>query len=118
MKVELFFMFLCLSIIFISFMTYNVNEYMGNSLELKEINSQRKTELIDIPASINYIIPINNKYIIAFEYQPKFYLFNLYLNNKIDNDRIFLINIENNDYNEIKINNFPENVPFHPHSCG
>ena len=116
MKVELFFMFLCLSIIFISFMTYNVNEYMGNSLELKEINSQRKTELIDIPASINYIIPINNKYIIAFEYQPKFYLFNLYLNNKIDNDRIFLINIENNDYSEIKINNFPENVPFHPHS--
>ena len=116
MKVELFFMFLCLSIVFISFMTYNVNEYMGNSLELKEINSQRKKELIDIPASINYIIPINNKYIIAFEYQPKNYIFNLYLNNKIDNDRIFLINIENNEYIEIKINNFPENVPFHPHS--
>ena len=116
MKVELFFMFLCLSIVFISFMTYNVNEYMGNSLELKEINSQRKRELIDIPASINYMIPINNKFIIAFEYQPKNYIFNLYLNNKIDNDRIFLINIENNEYIEIKINNFPENVPFHPHS--
>ena len=116
MKVELFFMFLCLSIVFISFMTYNVNEYMGNSLELKEINSQRKKELIDIPASINYMIPINNKFIIAFEYQPKNYIFNLYLNNKIDNDRIFLINIENNEYIEIKINNFPENVPFHPHS--
>ena len=116
MKVELFFMFLCLSIVFISFMTYNVNEYMGNSLELKEINSQRKKELIDIPASINYMIPINTKFIIAFEYQPKNYIFNLYLNNKIDNDRIFLINIENNEYIEIKINNFPENVPFHPHS--
>ena len=116
MKVELFFMFLCLSIVFISFMTYNVNEYMGNSLELKEINSQRKKELIDIPASINYMIPINNKFIIAFEYQPKNYIFNLYLNNKIDNDRIFLINIENNEYIEIKINNFPENVPFHPQS--
>ena len=116
MKVELFFMFLCLSIVFISFMTYNVNEYMGNSLELKEINSQRKRELIDIPSSINYMIPINNKFIIAFEFQPKNYIFNLYLNNKIDNDRIFLINIENNEYIEIKINNFPENVPFHPHS--
>ena len=116
MKVELFFIFLCISIPFISFMTNNVNEYMGNSLELKEINSQRKKELIDIPASINYMIPINNKFIIAFEYQPKNYIFNLYLNNKIDNDRIFLINIENNEYIEIKINNFPENVPFHPHS--
>ena len=62
------------------------------------------------------MIPINNKFIIAFEYQPKNYIFNLYLNNKIDNDRIFLINIENNEYIEIKINNFPENVPFHPHS--
>ena len=77
MKVELFFIFLCISIPFISFMTNNVNEYMGNSLELKEINSQRKKELIDIPASINYMIPINNKFIIAFEYQPKNYIFNL-----------------------------------------
>ena len=58
MKVELFFIFLCISIPFISFMTNNVNEYMGNSLELKEINSQRKSSLIDIPTSINYIIPI------------------------------------------------------------
>ena len=116
MKVELFFMFLCLSIVFISFMTYNVNEYMGNSLELKEINSQKKFSSIEIPTSINYIIPINNKYLIANEYKPETYLFNLYLNNKVDNDRIFSINIENNEFNEIKLNNFPERVPFHPHS--
>ena len=116
MKVELFFIFLCISVFFISYMTYNINEYMGNSLELKEINSQRKFSLIDIPTSINYIIPINNKYLIANEYKPETYLFNLYLNNKVDNDRIFSINIENNEFNEIKINNFPERVPFHPHS--
>ena len=116
MKVELFFIFLCISIPFISFMTNNVNEYMGNSLELKEINSQRKSSLIDIPTSINYIIPINDKFLIASEYKPEAYIFNLYLNNKIDNDRIFSINIENNEFDEIKINNFPERVPFHPHS--
>ena len=116
MKVELFFMFLCLSIVFISFMTYNVNEYMGNSLELKEINSQKKFNSINIKKYINYIIPINNKYLIANEYKPETYLFNLYLNNKVDNDRIFSINIENNEFNEIKLNNFPERVPFHPHS--
>ena len=97
-------------------MTYNINEYMGNSLELKEINSQKKFNSINIPTSINYIIPINNKYLIANEYKPETYLFNLYLNNKVDNDRIFSINIENNEFNEIKLNNFPERVPFHPHS--
>ena len=116
MKVELFFIFLCISVLFISYMTYNINEYMGNSLELKEINSQKKFNSINIPTSINYIIPINNKYLIANEYKPETYLFNLYLNNKVDNDRIFSINIENNEFNEIKINNFPERVPFHPHS--
>ena len=116
MKVELFFIFLCISVLFISYMTYNINEYMGNSLELKEINSQKKFSSIDIPTSINYIIPINNKYLIANEYKPETYLFNLYLNNKVDNDRIFSINIENNEFNEIKLNNFPERVPFHPHS--
>ena len=116
MKVELFFIFLCICVLFISYMTYNINEYMGNSLELKEINSQKKFSSIEIPTSINYIIPINNKYLIANEYKPETYLFNLYLNNKVDNDRIFSINIENNEFNEIKINNFPERVPFHPHS--
>ena len=116
MKVELFFIFLCISVLFISYMTYNINEYMGNSLELKEINSQKKFSSINIPTSINYIIPINNKYLIANEYKPENYLFNLYLNNKVDNDRIFSINIENNEFNEIKLNNFPERVPFHPHS--
>ena len=116
MKVELFFIFLCISVLFISYMTYNINEYMGNSLELKEINSQKKFSSINIPTSINYIIPINNKYLIANEYKPETYLFNLYLNNKVDNDRIFSINIENNEFNEIKLNNFPERVPFHPHS--
>ena len=116
MKVELFFIFLCISVLFISYMTYNINEYMGNSLELKEINSQKKFNSINIPTSINYIIPINNKYLIANEYKPETYLFNLYLNNKVDNDRIFSINIENNEFNEIKLNNFPERVPFHPHS--
>jgi predicted metalloprotease len=54
--------------------------------------------------------------LIANEYRPETYLFNLYLNNKVDNDRIFSINIENNEFNEIKLNNFPERVPFHPHS--
>ena len=114
MKVELFFVFLCFCVVFISFMTYNVNEYMGNTLELKEINSQRKGKILEIPSTINNIIPFNNKYLIALEYKPDIYIFDLYLNNKIENERIYSINIENEEYVEIKINNFPENIPFHP----
>ena len=114
MKVELFFVFLCFCVVVISFMTYNVNEYMGNTLELKEINSQRKGKILEIPSTINNIIPFNNKYLIALEYKPDIYIFDLYLNNKIENERIYSINIENEEYVEIKINNFPENIPFHP----
>ena len=116
MKIELFFLFLCFSAVLISYMTYNINEYNGNSLELQEINSQKKNYTIDIPTSFNNMIQINNKYLIACEYKPEMYIYNLYLRNKIQNEKIYLINIENNQYKEIAINNYPESVPFHPHS--
>ena len=116
MKIELFFLFLCFSAVLISYMTYNINEYNGNSLELQEINSQKKNYTIDIPTSFNNMIQINNKYLIACEYKPEMYIYNLYLRNKIQNEKIYLINIENNQYKEIAINNYPESVPLHPHS--
>ena len=116
MKIELFFVFLIASTILISYMTYNINEYNGNSLELQEINSQRKNYTIDIPTTLNYLIPINNKYLIGCEYKSEMYNKNLYLNEKIENEKIFSINIENNEYKEIKLNNYPENIPFHPYA--
>ena len=116
MKIELFFLFLCASGILISYMTKNINEYSGNSFELKEINSLQKNYTIDIPTSLNYLIPINNKYLLGCEYRPDVYNKNLYLIDKIENEKIYSINIENNEYKEIKINNFPESVPFHPHA--
>jgi len=116
MKIELFFVFLVANTILISFMTYNINEYNGNSLELQEINSQKENYTINIPTTMNYLIPINNKYLIGCEYKSEMYIKNLYLNDKIENEKIFSINIENNEYKEIKLNNYPENVPFHPHA--
>ena len=115
MKIELFFLFLCASGILISYMTKNINKYSGNSFELREINSLQKNYTIDIPTSLNYLIPINNKYLLGCEYRPEVYNKNLYLIDKIENEKIYSINIENNEYKEIKINDFPESVPFHPH---
>ena len=60
MKLGLFFIILCFSIGIISYMTYNINEYMGNSLELREINSSnKKCHTINIPTTFNHLIPLN-----------------------------------------------------------
>ena len=69
MKIELFFIFLCSVILFISYMTYNINLYMGYSLDLKEINSQKKNHKIEVPTTINNLIKIKEKYLIACEFK-------------------------------------------------
>ena len=66
--------------------------------------------------TINNMIPINNKYILACEYKPKIYIQNLHLTDKIDNEKLYLINTENNEYEEILLKDYPENIPFHPQS--
>ena len=116
MKIELFFIFLCSVILFISYMTYNINLYMGYSLDLKEINSQNKNYKIEVPTTINNLIKIKEKYLIACEFKPlDLYINNLYLRNIIENEKIYLINTENEKFSEIKIKKFPDKIPFHPH---
>ena len=116
MKIELFFIFLCSVILFISYMTYNINLYMGYSLDLKEINSQKKNYKIEVPTTINNLIKIKEKYLIACEFKPlDLYINNLYLRNIIENEKIYLINTENEKFSEIKIKKFPDKIPFHPH---
>ena len=87
MKMGIFFIFLTFSVVFIAFMTNNINEYMGNSLDLKEINSDMNNYTINMTTTINNMIPINNKYILACEYKPKIYIQNLYLTNINANEK-------------------------------
>lgn len=116
MKLGLFFIILCFSIGIISYMTYNINEYMGNSLELREINSSnKKCHTINIPTTLNHLIPLNNNYLISSEYKSlEFYNFNNYLDSQINKENIYLINIKNEKYSQAKIIDFPKNIPFHP----
>lgn len=96
-------------------MTYNVNEYSGNTIDLHEINSQMKIKKLNIPKTFNNLVPINDKYLIASEYKPDLYLFNSYLNDKVEDEKIYSIDIETEKYTEIKIKNYKEKIPFHPH---
>ena len=116
MKFHIFAIYLSIIIVFIAFTTHNVNEYNGNSSELQEIKSQKKNYTIDIPTTINNLIPVNNKFLIACEYKPQNYMNDYYLNNKIDDEKIYSINTDNNEYSEINIENYPKNVPFHPYA--
>ena len=69
MKLGIFFIILSFSIGIISYITYNINVYYGNSLELREINhSNKKCHTIGIPTTLNNLIPFNNKYLIASEF--------------------------------------------------
>ena len=116
MKFHIFALYLSIIIVLIAFTTYNVNEYNGNSSELQEIKSQKKNYTIEIPTTINNLIPVNNNFIIGCEYKPENFMNDYYLNNKIEDEKIYSINIDANEYNEIKIENYPKNVPFHPYS--
>ena len=110
-------LFISIGIGIISYMLYNINKYMENSLELRELNSINKNcHLINIQTTMNYLIPFKEKYLIASEYKPfDLYEFHSYLNNKVYNDILYLIDIKTEKYVVIKINDFPGNVPFHPH---
>ena len=116
MKLGLFFTSLCISIVVISYMTYNINEYMGNSLELREINfSNKKCHLINIPTTINHLIPLNDKILIGSEYQSYEYLnFKSILESKGVDEYIYLIHLKNEKYSKARIVDFPKNVPLHP----
>ena len=110
-------LFISIGIGIISYMIYNINKYMENSLELRELNSINKNcHHINIQTTMNYLIPFKEDYLIASEYKPfDLYEFHSYLNNKIYNDILYLINVKTEKSIVIKINDFPAEVPFHPH---
>ena len=117
MKLGLFFIILCLGMILISYITYNINVLMGNNLELNEINfSSKKCHLITIPTTLNQIISLNNKFLIGSEYKSfGLYTFKSYLTNKVYDENLYLINIKTEKFSKLKIVDFPKKVPFHPH---
>ena len=117
MKYKFFFSILCLSVILIAYMTHNINEYMGNRLELKEINfDPTKCYIIGNETSYEDIVKINDNYLIGSQYKTfDFYTPRSYLTKNTENDNLYLINIISQTAIPIKISNFPQNVPFHPH---
>ena len=117
MKTGLIFVFLCFSIVIIAYMTYNINEYMGNPLELREINaSNKKCHIINVPTTISHLVSINSQFLIGSEYKSlDIYNFKSFLINRIYDESIYIINIKSEKYYKAKIIDFPKNIPFHPH---
>ncbi len=119
MKLGLFLIILCIFTIIIAYITYNIYEYMGNSLEIREINSyKKKCHTINIPTTLSHLIPINDIYLIASEFKSlEFYNFKDYLNGfaaQKKEDNLYLFNIKKQKYEKAKIMDFPGNIPFHP----
>jgi hypothetical protein len=90
---------------------------MGNSLEIREFNSnKKKCHTLNIPTTLNHLLPLNDKFLISSEYKSfEFYHFQQYLDSQISEDHIFLINIKKEKYTPAKIIDFPRKIPFHPH---
>ena len=101
----------------ISYITYNINHYMGNPLDIREIHSSnRKCHLLSTPTTFNQIIPLNDKFLIGVEYKFwTFYNRKNYLN-EIHEENLYLIEIKTEKVSKLKIVDFPKDVPFHPQS--
>lgn len=117
MNQNFLFIILSLSVILVSYMTYNINKFMGNSLELKEVNTNNKMcHIIDTETTIEDIVKINDQFIIGSGFRGlEVFSILSYTKYYVKNDNLFLLNTISQKVTKLTINNYPKGIPFHPH---
>ena len=104
-------------ILLISYLIINEKINMSNNSYINEVNSSNKTlKYINSSYSIEHIIKINDNFLICSgEHFQEHLISQKNITNEIKEGSLLLYNIKTNELNPIIIENFPKNIPFHPH---
>ena len=95
----------------------NENMLFGTNTQLNEINiSNRDFQHINSKFPISHMIKLNDDFLICSGIDiPKIYIKKEYISNNIENGGIYLYNIKKKSFEKIKLDNYRESLPFHPH---
>ena len=105
-------------LIFSSYIIYECLERIEFFKNVEEINLEnKKCHKITYKNPIEDFVVIDNHYIIGSSFDVPFLFHKLsYLDNPdLPNDNMILFNIDNGEFKEIQIINFPKDISFHPH---
>lgn len=106
-----------LIILFISYIKFNEINYFSNNTNLNEVNVKNKNlKYVNSSYPFEHVIKINDDLLLCSGLKyPEIYISKEYLSNSIEEGSMFLYNIIRNELKPLKINKFPNDVPFHPH---
>ena len=95
----------------------NENVLFGTNTQLNEINiSNRDFQHINSEFPISHIIKLNDEFLICSGINiPKIYIAKEYVEKDIENGGLYLYNIKKKLLEKIKLDNYPDILPFHPH---
>ena len=101
----------------ISYILYNEKIIFSNNEGLNEVNFNNKNlKYIETPFPITHMVKINDELLICSGINyPQIFIAKEYLSNQINNGALFLYNTKSNEFQQLKIENFPNSIPFHPH---
>ncbi len=104
-------------VLLISFIIYNEKINFSNKYDLNEVNiKNRNFKYINSIFPIESFIKLNDELLICSSFQyPKIFITKEYLSKEIEEGSLYLYNIKKENLQQLKIENFPINVPFHPH---
>lgn len=104
-------------IVIISYIKKNEITYFSNNSNLNEVNTKNKNiKYINSSLPFEHIIKINDELLLCSGlHYSQIFIKREYLTSKINNGSLYVYNIKSNDLESLNIENFPKNVPFHPH---
>ena len=95
----------------------NESVLFGANTQLNEINiNNRDFQHINSEYPISHMIKLNDEFLICSGIDiPKIYIKKEYISNNIENGGLYLYNIKKKLFEKIKLDNYPDSLPFHPH---
>ena len=99
------------------YIQYNQNLFFGSNTQLNEINiSNRDFSHIKSQLPISHMIKLTDNLLICSGIDiPKIYIKKEYLSSNIENGGIYLYNIKKKEFEKISLDNYPKDLPIHPH---
>ena len=117
MDAKNFILLMVLGIVLGLYLKNNESVLFGAFTQLNEINiNNRDFQHINSEFPISHMIKLNDEFLICSGIDiPKIYITKEYVTKDIENGGLYLYNIKKKLFDKIKLDNYPNSLPFHPH---